>query len=196
VIDTIDSSQAYIIEIGKFYEDDQKLDTAYKLARKKAFLDISNLHAGFQRMTQEPTSRQSKTNELYEIVVNCHTLQAAAASLGIYIQIHHTTQASVDFRNSISAISAKLNNCKAIILEEQELKEGNDNLFNDAKLNLNAHYEDLTRQRRLQREAGTFASHPEFREKLKEARVVIDQLEWMYSVSNNLFSALKAYKST
>jgi uncharacterized membrane protein YccC len=196
VIDTINSSQAYITEIGKFYEDDQKLETAYKLARKKAFLDIANLHAGFQRMTQEPKSRQIRTNELYEIVVNCHTLLAASASLGTYIQIHHTTQASVDFRNSISAISEKLLNCRAIILEENELKEGNDKLFNDAKLNLNAHYEDLTQQRNKQREAGTVANHPEFREKLKEARVIIDQLEWMYNVSQNLCNALKAYKKT
>lgn len=195
VTDSINSSRAYITEIGKFYEDGLKLETAYKLARKKAFVDIANLHAGFQRMTQEPKSRQIKTNELYEIVVNCHTLLSAAASLGIYIQIHHTTQVSIDFKNSISAISAKLLNCRAIILEEHEQKEGNDQLFDEAKLNLNAHYKDLTQQRNKQYEEGTAADHPEFREKMKEARVVIDQLEWMYSVSQNLFNALKNYKN-
>ena len=60
LIDSINSLRAYSIEIGKYYENQQKLETAYKLARKRAFLDIANLHAGYQRMAQEPKSHQIK----------------------------------------------------------------------------------------------------------------------------------------
>ena len=120
---------------------------------------------------------------------------AAAASLGTYIQIHRTTQASVHFKNSVSAICGRLINCRAILLEEPETKESSDQLFADAKLNLNAYYENLTRQRNKQRAEGTMANYPEFREQMKEAQAVMDQLSWMYDISEHLFTALKTYKN-
>ncbi|HEA29782.1 MAG TPA: FUSC family protein [Leeuwenhoekiella sp.] len=196
VIDSIDSSQAYIKQIGSLYESNKQSQTVYKLARKKAFLNIANLHAGFQRMAQEPKSHQVKTAELYEVVVNSHTLLSVAASLGTYIQIHHTTQASVHFKNSIGAISNMLLNSKVLLQQEQPVNENNDQLFAKAKLKLNAHYKDLTQERNKQREEGVDEIYPEFREKMKEARVIIDQLDYMYSVSQNLFKALKNYQNT
>ncbi len=194
ILDSIENSQIYIKEIGNLYELDKRTTTSYKLARKKAFLGIANLHAGFQRMAQEPKSHQIKTIELYEVMVNSHTLVSAAASLGTYIQIHPTTKPSVHFTNSIHAISETLLNCRTHLKNDEELRDGNEKLFAEASKELTFLYENLTQERNEQRKEGIDKIDPEFREKMKEARVVIDQLKYIYTISENLYKALKNYE--
>jgi outer membrane protein assembly factor BamD (BamD/ComL family) len=74
------------------------------LARKEAFLAISNLNAAFQRLTQDPKSKQKEFQLIYEIVTLNQTMVSAIASIGNFISNHQTT-ASIEFnvpqKNSI-----------------------------------------------------------------------------------------------
>ncbi|MGB3774105.1 MAG: FUSC family membrane protein [Leeuwenhoekiella sp.] len=194
ITNAIESCLKYIKEVGIVYENNQHTTLNYKLARKKAFLDVANLHAGFQRMAQEPKGYQLKTSELYEIVVNTHTLLSAAASLGTYIQIHQTTQASVHFQNSISAVINTLQECESFFIATERSTENPDKLFSEANNELKLLYQNLTLERNKQRESGIADINPEFRERMKEASNVIDQLNYMYSVSQNLLKAIKNYQ--
>src|SRR5690606_397746 len=55
---TIKANRIYLEEIIGFYNKKGSVPTEYKVARKKAFLEMSDLSAAFQRMTQEPKSKQ------------------------------------------------------------------------------------------------------------------------------------------
>lgn len=54
----------YMEKISILYENNSKISTPYKLARKNVFLSIANLNSGLQRMLQEPKSKQ-KNYEKY-----------------------------------------------------------------------------------------------------------------------------------
>jgi HAMP domain-containing protein len=55
---TIKANQIYLQEIATFIIKGS-ISTSYRLARKNAFIEIGNLMASFQRMTQEPKSKQN-----------------------------------------------------------------------------------------------------------------------------------------
>ena len=54
--------------------------------------------ASFQRLIQEPKTKQLNRGELYELTVLSQTLVSSAASIGTYIQFHKTTEASKAFK--------------------------------------------------------------------------------------------------
>jgi hypothetical protein len=64
--------------------------------RKEAFLAISNLNAAFQRLTQDPKSKQAEFQLIYEIVTLNQTMISAIASIGNFISSHKTTPASIN----------------------------------------------------------------------------------------------------
>jgi hypothetical protein len=72
------------------YQDPSKHKLSYSLARKEAFLAISNLNA-FQRLTQDPKSKQKEFQLIYEIVTLNQTMVSAIASIGNFISNHQTT---------------------------------------------------------------------------------------------------------
>ena len=53
--------------------------------------------ASFQRMIQEPKSKQTQLPQVYKLAVLNHSLLSSLASLGTYIQSHKTTTASEAF---------------------------------------------------------------------------------------------------
>jgi hypothetical protein len=90
------------------------VSTPYRLARKQAFVEISNLMASFQRMIQEPKSKQNKLPQVYKLTVLNHTLLSSAASLGTYIQSNKTSKASEAFNVVVNNVIQNLEN--AILL--------------------------------------------------------------------------------
>jgi uncharacterized membrane protein YccC len=76
--------------------------------RKEAFLQMSNLSAAFQRMAQEPKSKQNHFDDIYELVEINHSFLASLASLSSYIQNHKTTAASEEFIMISEKIQANL----------------------------------------------------------------------------------------
>ncbi|MBT8295061.1 MAG: FUSC family protein, partial [Gramella sp.] len=76
---SIKTNLNYLNEIDAYYHEKKSLPVAYKLARKKAFLEMGELSGAFQRMTQEPKSRQKQLGLVYEIVGLNHTFLSALA---------------------------------------------------------------------------------------------------------------------
>src|SRR5690606_24323647 len=58
LLETIKANRVYLEEIIGYYNKKENISSEYKVARKKAFLEMSDLSAAFQRMTQEPKSKQ------------------------------------------------------------------------------------------------------------------------------------------
>jgi hypothetical protein len=51
----------------------------------------------FQRLTQDPKSKQKEFQLIYEIVTLNQTMISAIASIGNFISNHQTTPASIEF---------------------------------------------------------------------------------------------------
>ncbi|ESU22412.1 putative membrane protein [Flavobacterium enshiense DK69] len=183
---SIGANRNYLREITLFYNRKGEPTTEYKLSRKQAFIEIGNLMASFQRMKQEPKSKQKNIANVYKTVVLNHTLLSSAASLGTYVQSHKTTEASEAFnivtdtviRNLDLAIETLSGNRKDSALTSDE-KERLDLSFIELK---NIRYQELKRKS---------INEEDFQLKMEEAQLVIDQLIWLINLSENLLKEIK-----
>lgn len=182
---SIEANRNYLKEITIFYNQKGDVTTEYKLARKQAFIEIGNLTASFQRMKQEPKSKQKNIEKVYKFVVLNHTLLSSAASLGTYVQSHKTTKASEAFNIVANSVLRNLN----LVIES--LKNKPDFSLTEAeKERLDLSFTELKNIR-----AGELKNdglnNEEYRLKMEEAQLVIDQLIWLINISENLLKVSK-----
>jgi hypothetical protein len=55
-------NKEYLLATQELYQDPSKHKLSYSLARKEAFLAISNLNAAFQRLTQDQNRNRKNFN--------------------------------------------------------------------------------------------------------------------------------------
>lgn len=174
------ANKNYLNEISKFYINKGKVTTAYKLARKEAFLKMGNLSSAFQRMTQEPKSKQKNLDKIFEVVVLNHSVLSSLASLGTYIQDHPTTKASTHFQNYIITIDSQLERILELLnsgeitqVIEKEPKDKAEAFF-DKRLN-------TFREKNILE-----SSSQEHIEGLQEAQLVYEQLRWLMDLATKM----------
>lgn len=193
ILKTIHANQQYLKEIGNYYHHKNLGDPAYKLSRKNAFLAIGNLNAAFQRMTQEPKSRQKDLAKIYEVVVLNHTFLSLAASLGTYIRHHTTTEASSHFDIYIKSIGENLEAAyKSLRLGEVSVslvQEG----VSKAQKYLEDKYLQLAEQP-ISALGATGKPIQGINSQLQEVKMIADQLKWMLGISENLIKAVLGLK--
>lgn len=97
IVSSIKANKLFFYEITEYYKNKGEIPTSYNIARKEAFLETSNLNSAFQRMAQDPKSKQANMEHNYELVVLNHNFLASLASLSAFIQQHKTTEASEQF---------------------------------------------------------------------------------------------------
>lgn len=108
IIKSVRANKEFLHEIASYYQRKGNVPTSYDLARKEAFLETSNLNAAFQRMAQEPKSKQHEMSKNYELVVLNHNFLASLASLSTFIRHHETSAASDQFNNAIGSVENNL----------------------------------------------------------------------------------------
>lgn len=108
------ANRKYLNEIALYYNKKGNITTIYKVSRKNAFIELGNLMASFQRMSQEPKSKQKKKAQVYKLTVLNHTMLSSIASIGTYIQSHTTTEASDAFNRVIATVLQNLD--EALVL--------------------------------------------------------------------------------
>jgi hypothetical protein len=145
--------------------------------------------ASFQRMIQEPKSKQRQKSQVFKLAVLNHTLLSSLASIGTYVQSHKTTKASEAFnivvntvvRNLDQAI-AILNNTKSDLLSEEERTKLEVSFSELKSIRAKELHEDLE-------------NDVDFKLKLEEAQLVIEQLIWLTNLSENILKATIALKN-
>jgi len=184
---SIEANRNYLNEISLFYNTKGDVTTSYRLARKSAFIETGNLMASFQRMSQEPKSKQRQLPQIYKLAVLNHTLLSAAASLGTYIQSHKTTQASNAFNIVAETVIRNLNRAIALL-----------NMETDANQEIDAENEDLAMRftelkniRAIELQQGHLEESEEFRLKMEESQLVIEQLVNLTGLSENILKSVK-----
>jgi uncharacterized membrane protein YccC len=186
----LQANQKYLSEIGHYYHNTAENTTAYKLARKAAFLEMGNLNAAFQRMSQEPKARQQYPMTVYEIVGLNHTFLAAAAALGTFIRNKEADEASAYFDVIVKSVNTNLTQALQI-LQHTEVAEGvAKQELAEAYEHLEDKYIELVAIRTRELEGGYKPIDFHFRKSLQEARLISDQLKWLVTISGNLKKAI------
>lgn len=182
----INSSIEYINEVKELYIDKGLATTAYRLARKNAFVAVGNLMAAYQRLVQEPKNKQQNRAELYEIAVLNQTLIAATASVGTFIQSHKTTEASKAFEivvnNIIHNLNLSLQHFDSVV--KFQIADHNDFDASLSKLK-DIRNEEVARLDIPQNEKLI---------KIEESQLIIDQLIWMVNLSEQIEKTARNFK--
>ena len=188
---SIKANQDYLKEISIFYNKKGNISTSYRLARKNAFIEIGNLMASFQRMVQEPKSKQKQLPQVYKLAVLNHSLLSSLASLGTYIQSHKTTTASEAFNVVVDTAIKNLHNAIAVLKENNlELK------VNLPQEDLAMRFTELKNIREKELKEGIPIDEDAFKLKMQEAQLVIEQLIWLTNLSENILKTIKILKDS
>lgn len=176
----LQANAGYLREIALLYQKKGEAPVSYRLARKNAFIEIGNLMSSFQRMSQEPKSKQKDIRKIYKLAELNHTLLSSLASLGTYIQTHKTTKASEAFNAVVDSVVANLENAASLINGKSVVEERHD---------LTAHVRKLKSisEKAL---AETDNDQVSIHLKLQEAQLVIEQLLWLVSLSDNILKTV------
>lgn len=175
---------AYLKEIVELYRKKGVAPVSYRLARKNAFIEIGNLMSSFQRMSQEPKSKQKEIRKIYKLAELNHTLLSSLASLGTYIQTHRTTRVSEAFEAVVASVTANLEDAISVLSGE---------LVPETR-------EDVSRQvitlKKLSEQAiASDESDPaELHRKKQEAQLIVEQLLWLTSLSENILRTVRSLR--
>ena len=186
LMETIKAHRIYLEEIIGYYNKKGQVSSQYKVARKKSFLAMSDLSSAFQRMTQEPKSRQKNIDKIYEIAVLNHTFLSSLASLSTYILNHPTTPASKNFNKVSERIIENLLESETILTSGITTKaeihsDQNENLF-DATFG---------RDMSVSHQDKTINQMEDFHSIVEETHLIREQLKWLLSMSEKMPKLLK-----
>lgn len=193
LVDALEKNRKYLLATRDLYHDKKENELAYKLARKEAFLAISNLNASFQRLTQDPKSKQKEFQLIYNMVTLNQTMVSAIASIGSFIVNHQTTPASKEFDALILRIANTLQaSCSSLDNIEAD-GETIDIDIEKAQEKLMQAYHSLSEIRDKNIQKGQTELDTETLHNLQEAYLISNQLIWLKSLSENLKKATLKY---
>lgn len=196
LLDVLKKNRLYLLATQNLYHDKIVNKLAYNIARKEAFLAMSNLNASFQRLTQDPKSKQKEFQLIYDMVTLNQTIVSAIASIGSFIINHKTTPVSKEFNRLIANISNTLQSSQSI-LEQSESKYIERELSaQEAEETLLEHYQQLSRNRDRNIEKGNGELDQETMHNLQEAYLIANHMSWLKSLSENLQKATMKYDAS
>ncbi len=194
ILNALKMNKKYLLATQALYQDTSQHQLSYNLARKGAFLAIGNLNAAFQRLTQDPKSKQKEFQLIYEIVTLNQTIISAIASIGNFIVNHKTTPASTEFNRLIIKISDTLERA-VYSLDETEIDEIlNRESVEDAHEKLLDKYQQLSNLRDENIRQGNIELDTETLHGLQEAYLIANHMSWLKSLSENLLKATERYR--
>ncbi|PXY40749.1 FUSC family protein [Flavobacterium cheongpyeongense] len=188
---SIRANRDYLKEIADFYNKKGDVPTSYKLARKHAFVEIGNFMTSFQRMVQEPKSKQKTLPLVNKLVVLNHSVLSALASLSTYIQTNQTTSASESFNYIIRTILSNLDHSISILKNETIIT---DTFFDKEDVTLQ--FEEMKRKNFTRLATDEELDSETRQAKMQEAQMVIEQLIWMSNLAEKILKITKDLKAT
>jgi uncharacterized membrane protein YccC len=177
---------SYFREINRIYVDKVLADMVYRLARKKALIDNSNLMAAFQRHLEEPKSHQEHAAQIYAAVVLNQTFISALAAFSTFVQNHETTAASEEYKTMVQGILRNLDAVQVLIDGEKPPLLATDIEMDIATQGLEDKYRELEESRNNELSEGFKPLSTDLRSKLQEAKLVTDHLKWLLGLSENM----------
>src|SRR5690606_19161852 len=147
---------------------------------------MSELSSAFQRMTQEPKSKQKNLDKFYEIAMLNHTVLSSLASLSTYILNNPTTPASENFNKVSSKIVQNLLEAENILKQSASFETEKSDLDSEdifeATFGKNIAMYEETRAKQKEED---------FHSKIEEAYLVREQLKWLLAMSKKMPKLLR-----
>lgn len=196
LLNAIQMNNGYLLATQKYYQDNAKHKLTYNVARKKAFLAISNLNASFQRLTQDPKSKQKEFQLIYELVTLNQTMISAIASIGNFVVSHKTTPVSNDFNVLVSKVSNTLHTAYSILESTKVKNRVPDETVECAEERLLGKYSQLSILRDEDIKKGNSTIDTDTLHELQEAYLITNQIKLLKSLSENLEMASERYHSS
>ncbi|CAM3608955.1 FUSC family membrane protein [Flavobacterium gelidilacus] len=193
LVNALKKNKSYILATKDLYHEKEKNLLAYKIARKEVFLAISNLNAAFQRLTQDPKSKQKEFELIYNLVTLNQTMVSAIASIGSFIMNHKTTPASQEFDVLIEKIANTLQIASEQLEGKNPEQQNDEKTIKEAEETLLKTFEVLSKNRDENIEKGNTELHTDTLHHLQEAYLISNQLTWLKSLSENLRKATESY---
>lgn len=175
----VKANKDFMQKITEYYLQKGKIPTSYNLARREAFLETSNLDSAFQRMVQEPRSKQNEMDKNYELVVLNHNFLSSLASLSTYMQHYKTTEASEQFIIVTEKIEKKLERILEC-LKDKDCDGAASSFENDLL------FEELLPAFNSLEIRNMETMDKQTKRSLQEAHLVWEQLQWLYSISGKM----------
>lgn len=189
-INSVDGFVEFLIQIDKLYHEKGTVSTDYGLARKEVFLQVANLNAAYQRLVQEPKSKQENSATVYELISICNTYLSALSSLGMYIRTNKTDKVPRQFEIYAKHILYNLKKSKEILnLKEPSVCLEKEELFMATK-NYEEFYQNLSLKRDKEIAKGLPISK-EMKAQLHETQLVFEQVKWLFNLSESLVKKVK-----
>ena len=132
-------------------------------------------------------TKQKQQQMVYKLAVLNHTLLSSLASLGTYIQNHKTYKASEAFNVVVKAVTGNLDRAMAILNLDIQAEEA----FTANNEDLATRFTELKNIRARELREIHLDNEEEFRLRMEEAHLVIEQLIWLNSLSENIVKAVK-----
>jgi uncharacterized membrane protein YccC len=196
LLNALKMNKNYLLATQELYQDPDKNKLSYNIARKEAFLAISNLNAAFQRLTQDPKSKQRQFQLIYEIVTLNQTMVSAIASIGSFIGNHTTTPASIEFNILIKKIASTLQMSFDSLEHSQLHKKVTEETAEDAQEKLLDKYQQLSNLRDENINQGHIELDTETLHALQEAYLIANHMAWLKSLSENLKKTTEDYRAS
>lgn len=194
LVDALNKNRNYLLATQHLYHDKSENELGYKLARKEAFLAISNLNAAFQRLTQDPKSKQKEFQLIYGMVTLNQTMVSAIASIGSFVINHQTTPASQEFDALILRIANTLQSSCSVLDHTQADCETTSIDIEKAQEKLMQSYHSLSNTRDENILKGETELDTETLHNLQEAYLISNQLVWLKTLSENLKKSTLKYQ--
>ena len=195
VTNCILANKNYLSEIAVMYNDKTEVNNNYRQARSKSFIAVGNLMASFQRMLQEPKSKQNKVSIYYKLTALNNAFLSSAASLGTYTQSHKTTKASESFNVAIGLIVKKLEQSIDLIENKNVLVENKNVLVeNTEKATIN--FSELRKNKLEELKKSEDNNSPDYQYKMQEIQMVVEQLIWLNNLSDNILKSTQMFVNT
>lgn len=191
--DALKKNKNYLLATKDLYHDKNENFLAYKIARKEVFLAISNLNAAFQRLTQDPKSKQKEFQLIYNLVTLNQTIVSAIASIGSFIINQKTTPVSKEVDVLIAKIVNTLHISCAQLEGEVPKQQSDSEASKEAEETLLKSFEELSKKRNESIDKDSNKLNTETLSHLKEAYLITNQLIWLKSLSENLKKATASY---
>ncbi|PKA98817.1 putative membrane protein (TIGR01666 family) [Flavobacteriaceae bacterium MAR_2009_75] len=182
VIKSLTANRVFLERIISFYEKKGSIPIEYNMARKQAFNETSNLSSAFQGMAQEPSSKQKKFEKTYELVVLSHRFLSSLSSLSGYIQNHSTTEASTNFKNTAGLI---VENLHQVISQLQDKNHLTNTSSNDRETTFKTLLPQLDHD-----DTKNMMTERHY----QEAHLIREQLQWLFSLSQNMLKLSKEWE--
>ncbi|MEH6406322.1 MAG: FUSC family membrane protein [Leeuwenhoekiella sp.] len=175
----VTANKLYLEQTAYYYEKKAELPTSHKLSRKQAFISTGELNAAMQRMSEEPSSQQKNSENIYELVILNHTFLSALASLSTYIQNHITTEASEHFKIYTASITQNLEFAEDLLKNKNKAESAQVNSQSEAEEYMQNKYNELSR-----------TSVDTANATLQEAQLITEQLKWLKSLSDEIITRI------